>query len=280
MSASPATSSAATRLWRPAAHRNLRNQWSKLSNYRKQWIAASSAGRSHATSLVNSFLSLKYIPHMELGVLSDMLNIRKKASDKLCKQQDSHRSNLLSSYKEMVGILVELVNASRSMRCYIKISSSPLLQFSSSPEDANDAGDGGDIPVCNFWTVSTFEQMAEELVEMFRREVILKRLLVLELVALSTEVPQPDKLSWSTELYHGESEDLAKCCLYSTETPGPVPPCLRDNESVTPTLSHTAQPTEETLQIYLTTWLTEVNIDTHRVDEILSLAGEEMRVTL
>lgn len=48
------------RLWRPAAQRNLRNQWSKMASYRQQWISASSNGRSHATSLVNSYLSQRY----------------------------------------------------------------------------------------------------------------------------------------------------------------------------------------------------------------------------
>ncbi|WZY90292.1 hypothetical protein YC2023_047027 [Brassica napus] len=66
------------------------------------------------------------------------------------------------------------------------------------------------------------EKMAEELVEMFKRQVILKRLLVMELVSLSCQVPQP---------------------------------------------------------IYLTTWLAEINIDTHRMDEILATVGEEIRLT-
>ncbi|RVW85584.1 hypothetical protein CK203_037555 [Vitis vinifera] len=62
------------RLWRPAAQRNLRNQWSKLASYRQQWTSTASKGR--------------YMPAMELGVLSDMPNIRKKACMKLLKQQE------------------------------------------------------------------------------------------------------------------------------------------------------------------------------------------------
>lgn len=49
-----------TRLWRPAAQRNLRNQWSKLVSCRKQWVSSSSSGKSHATSLVNAHLSQRY----------------------------------------------------------------------------------------------------------------------------------------------------------------------------------------------------------------------------
>ncbi|KAH7858637.1 hypothetical protein Vadar_026142 [Vaccinium darrowii] len=33
-------------------------------------------------------------------------------------------------------------------------------------------------------------------------------------------------------------------------------------------------------QVYLATWLTEVNIDTYRVDEIFATVGEEMHVSL
>ncbi|KAF5957691.1 hypothetical protein HYC85_004916 [Camellia sinensis] len=103
-----------TRLWRPAAQRNLRNQWTKLASYRQQWSSSSSSSLSQATSLVNSYLSqrqflvytcilsLGYMNDMELGVLSDMPNIRKKACWKLLKQQELHRRKLLSFYKDMV----------------------------------------------------------------------------------------------------------------------------------------------------------------------------------
>ncbi|CAF2289120.1 unnamed protein product [Brassica rapa] len=64
-----------------------------------------------------------------------------------------------------------MVNVSRSLRCYMKPSS---IQFSGSKEDSDDAGDSGGIPEFNFLNVSAFEKMAEELAEMFKREVILK----------------------------------------------------------------------------------------------------------
>ncbi|CAN6999435.1 unnamed protein product [Brassica oleracea var. botrytis] len=67
----------------------------------------------------------------------------------------------------------------------MKPSSGSIIQFSGSKEDSDDAGDCGGIPLFYFFNVSAFEKMAEELVEMFKREVILKRLLVMELVSLS-----------------------------------------------------------------------------------------------
>ena len=51
-----------TRLWRPAAQRNLRNQWSKMASCRQQWKSFSSSARSHATSIVNSYLSQRQFP--------------------------------------------------------------------------------------------------------------------------------------------------------------------------------------------------------------------------
>ncbi|EFH62082.1 predicted protein [Arabidopsis lyrata subsp. lyrata] len=147
-----------------------------------------------------------YMPMMELGVSSNMFDIKKNALKKLSKQQSAYRIKLLSSYKEMVAVVVEMVNASRSLRCYTKLGTESLVQFSCSKEDSSDAGDCGGIPVFNFWNVSTFgktqkqkfgtchidmitKKMAEEFVEMFIREVMIKGLLIMELISLSTEVP-------------------------------------------------------------------------------------------
>ncbi|CAN6838686.1 unnamed protein product [Brassica oleracea] len=271
---SSSSSSSSMRLWRPAAQRNLRNQWSKLSTFRQQWVAACSGGKSHATSLVNAYLSQTFVPAMKFGALSDMVGIKEKTLKKLSKQQSSCRIKLLSSYKEMVAVVVEMVNVSRSLRCYMKPSGGSIIHFSGSKEDSDDGGDCGGIPVFNFLNVSAFETMAEELVEMFKREVMLKRLLVMELVSLSCEVP----LSWSAELYHGEFDDLSKCSLYSMEVDAPILPRLREDNLGISSVSHTNQPTSEILQIYLTTWLAEINVDSHRMDEILAMVGEEIRL--
>lgn len=53
--------SSVLRLWRQAAQRNLRNRWTQLASYKDQWSSISSAARSHATALVNSHLSIRYI---------------------------------------------------------------------------------------------------------------------------------------------------------------------------------------------------------------------------
>ncbi|KAF3541998.1 hypothetical protein F2Q69_00018547 [Brassica cretica] len=239
----------------------------------------------------------RFVPAMKFGALSDMVGIKEKTLKKLSKQQvksfqlyytlfiltnlsasivqSSYRIKLLSSYKEMVAVVVEMVNVSRSLRCYMKPSSGSIVHFSGSKEDSDDGGDCGGIPVFNFLNVSAFETMAEELVEMFKREVMLKRLLVMELVSLSCEVP----LSWSAELYHGEFDDLSKCSLYSMEVDAPILPRLREDNLGISSVSHTNQPTSEILQIYLTTWLAEINIDSHRMDEILAMVGEEIRLT-
>jgi hypothetical protein len=61
------------------------------------------------------------------------------------------------------------------------------------------------------------------------------------------------------------------------EVSEPILPRVKEDNLGITSVSHTNQPTSEILQIYLTTWHAEVNIDTHRVDEILALVGEEIR---
>ncbi|CAN6708848.1 unnamed protein product [Malus baccata var. baccata] len=279
-SPSPALASTA-RLWRPTAQRNLRNQWPKLASYRQQWASSSSTARSHATSLVNSYLSLKYMPSMELGVLSDMPNIRKKACQKLFKQQELHRSGLLSSYKDMVSVVTHMVQTSRSMRCFVKgATNNPLVQSSGCSEDKNDPGYGGGIPVFAFWSISCFEKLAEELVRMFILELNLKRLVVVELLSISCDVPTVNSLDWSDELYPGEFGELSICNLYGEETCKPIYPRLDDQKFEMPAARCNQQPDHDVLQVYLTTWIAEVNIDAHRVDEIFAEVGEEMHVRI
>ncbi|RWW81396.1 hypothetical protein BHE74_00010229 [Ensete ventricosum] len=185
----PGLSPSPTRLWRPAAQRNIRNQWSKLLSNKERWASAASEGRSQATSLVNAYLSQRYMPAMELGVLKDMPGIRQKACDKLTRKQvlfpkdlfcfEMYRKLLLSSYNDMVLAVAELVRSARSMRCFLKGPiASPLAQFSDIPEHENDPGDGGGIPVFSSFSITYFENLAHELVEMFVSELSLKVLII------------------------------------------------------------------------------------------------------
>ncbi|KAM6564958.1 hypothetical protein CsatB_024956 [Cannabis sativa] len=271
------------RLWRPAAQRNLRNQWSKLSSLRKEWNSSSSNGRSLATSLVNTYLNEKFMPSMELGALSDIPDIRKTASWKLFKQFELYRSKLLTSYKKLVAVVTQMSKVSKSMRCYLKgTGNASLVEFCSSSEDINDSGDGGGFPVFVFRSISCFEKLSEELVQMFILELNLKRFLVVELLSLSCESSNVKRLNWSDELYPGEFDDLKVCNLYSEETSGPVQPRLavsqsdvsisrRDNRQ----LNH-----NNTMEVYLTTWLAEVNICSRRVNGIFAEIGEEIRLNI
>ncbi|KAH7528949.1 hypothetical protein FEM48_Zijuj05G0131900 [Ziziphus jujuba var. spinosa] len=114
----------------------------------------------------------------------------------------------------MVTVVTHLVETSKSMRCYLKgTSSSPLVQFSGcSSEDKSDSGDG--------------EKLAEELMLMLAQELILKRLLVVELLSIGCERKVVNGYNWSDELYPGEFDDLSMCNLLSGETCEPVHPRL------------------------------------------------------
>ncbi|KAF5738431.1 hypothetical protein HS088_TW13G01330 [Tripterygium wilfordii] len=253
------------RQWRQHAQRNMRNQWSKLASYRQQWASSSSSGRSHATSLVNAHLNRRYITSMELGILSEMPAIQARASQKLFKQQELHQRKLVLSYKEMLGVVTHMVNAAKSMRSFLRGgSSSPIMQFSSTSGDMNDTGDGGGIPLFAFLSISSLEQLAEELVQMFKFELALKRLIVVALLVINSEAPQGNELCWSDELYAGEFKDLIICNLYSKETSEPPFPRLKGSKSNVPDVRCTSLPNDQTLQNYITTWLAEVNLDMQR----------------
>lgn len=71
----------------------------------------------------------------------------------------------------------------------------------------------------------------------------------MELVSLSSEVPQPVHISWSVELYHGEFDDLTKCSLYSMEVCEPLLPRVKDDDLSIYSISNTNQPTAEILQV-------------------------------
>ncbi|KAG8074022.1 hypothetical protein GUJ93_ZPchr0006g43214 [Zizania palustris] len=277
---SPSPSPASLRQWRPAAQRNLRNQWSRLLAAKARWLAASGHGRSHASALVNAHLSRRYMPGMDLGVLKDMPGIREKASDKLARREEQCRSMLLSAYKEMVLAIVDLVKASRSMRCYSKVAqNSPLIRFTERQDDMNDSGDGGGTPVFKWFSVLEFENLAQELVEMFVSELQLKRLFVLEFlsVTLKEGVEHDGSLEWSDELFDGEFNEFQSIGLHSEDS-YPLPKNWSAGVSQAGQPSQT--PSHEIFQVYLTSWLANVNIKTSRIDEIFELVGEEMQIKL
>ncbi|KAJ3681728.1 hypothetical protein LUZ60_014301 [Juncus effusus] len=265
------------RLWRKPAQANIHNQWSNLFAARKRWVSAASEGRKHATELINAFLSQKYVPVMDLGVLKDMPNIHEKACKKLSYKQDLYEKKLVSSYKEMVTAVSQMVKASKSMRFFIKSSSigSPIVKFSNHAEVSDDYGDGGGIPVFKCYSVSDFENLAEKFVEMFILELVLKRLIVVELISI--KLKEPDKSRWSNEIFEGEFNELKSFDLISEENFELSPPKLKDlpNDSSFLDLSNYSA-TENVLQVYLTTWLANVNIYTSWVDETVRIMEEEI----
>uniref|UniRef100_A0A0D9Z3V7 Uncharacterized protein n=2 Tax=Oryza TaxID=4527 RepID=A0A0D9Z3V7_9ORYZ len=260
-SSSPSPSPASLRQWRPAAQRNLRNQWSRLLAAKARWLSAAADGRSHASAL-------------------DMPGIREKASGKLARREEQCQSMLLSAYREMVLATAELVRASHSMRCFSKVAAnSPLIRFTERQDDMNDSGDGGGSPVFKWFSVLEFENLAQELVDMFISELQLKRLLVLELLSVTFKegVQHDASLEWSNELFDGEFNEFQSIGLLSGDSYA-----LPKNWSagVSKAWQPDQTPSHEVLQVYLTSWLANVNIKTSRIDEIFELVGEEMQIKL
>uniref|UniRef100_A0ACD5UM42 Uncharacterized protein n=1 Tax=Avena sativa TaxID=4498 RepID=A0ACD5UM42_AVESA len=215
----PTPSPSSLRQWRPAAQRNLRNQWSRLLAAKARWLAADDAGRSHASALVNAHLSRSYMPGMDLGVLRDMPGIRDRASAKLAHKEVQCREMPISAYKEMVLAVSDLVKASHAMRCFSEVSSSsPIVRFTDSQDDLNDSGDGGGAPVFKLISMSEFEGLAQELVEMFISELQLKRLIVLELLSINLKEGADSSPEWSDELYDRELYEFLSTRIWSGDS--------------------------------------------------------------
>lgn len=114
---------------------------------------------------------------------------------------------------------------------------------------------------------------------MFVSELKLKRLLVLELFFLTLKegVEHPTSLDWGDELYDGERNTLQSVGLQSGES-CPLPENWCADISGGQRLGN--PPSHEALQVYLTTWLANVNINMGRVDEIFELVEEDMQIKL
>ncbi|KHN18344.1 hypothetical protein glysoja_006757 [Glycine soja] len=188
------------------------------------------------------------------------------------------RSELVLSYRDMVGIVSDMINVSRSMKCFFKGSNnSSLLHFSYNSADQSDSGDGGGIPAFTFYSITSHgkENFTEYILFLFDRV----RLLVLEFMSISYDTSAVKQLHWSTQLYDDEFKDLRDCNLYCVVTHGPVPPRLRDGKSGIDALRFDNQPNPEVLQVYLTTWLAEVNMSLP-MNEIFAIVGEERQVSI
>ncbi|WOL01438.1 hypothetical protein Cni_G10154 [Canna indica] len=280
-SASPSPSP--SRLWRPAAQRNMRNQWSKLLSSKDRWASAASEGRSHATSLVNAYLNQSYMPAMDLGALKDMPRIRQKACEKLARKQDMYGKLLVSSYKNMVLAVAELIKSARSIRCYLKGPiASPLAKFGENPEHENDLGDGGGIPVFSSFSISQFENLAQELVDMFVSELSLKRFLVVELLSIRHVEGQGQigRLKWSDELYTGEFQDLTIANLLSKDYIEPTLPHISGQNPCRLSTKGDYLLSSDVLKVYLTAWISDVNIDTTRISDIFTIVEAETQIKL
>jgi len=125
----------------------------------------------------------------------------------------------------------------------------------------------------------TSETLAQELVQMFVSEQKLKRLLLLEFlsIALKEGVELQTSLNWGDELYDGESNKLQSIGLQSGDAYSPPENwCAERLGSQRPG----NLPLHEVLQVYLTTWHANMNINRSRIGEIFELVEEEMKIKL
>lgn len=77
-----------------------------------------------------------------------------------------------------------------------------------------------------------------------------QRLLVVELLSISSEEFPVHRVCWLDELYTGEFDDLCTCHLYSNEVGEPVPPKIEGWKSDSPAEQSNCQVDEEVLQVF------------------------------
>lgn len=77
-----------------------------------------------------------------------------------------------------------------------------------------------------------------------------QRLLVVELLSISSDEVPINRVCWLDELYTGEFDDLCICDLYSKEVGEPVRPKIEGWKSDTSAEQSNCQPDQDVLQVF------------------------------
>lgn len=273
------------RLWRPAAQRQVRNAWAMLHAHRSAWTTSSVALVSSATALVNASLSLRYLQSMDLGVLEEMDGIRNKVQVKLQRQQEGFLEQLLASYSGLVTALNLMLQTSKSMRTYIKGSGDgPIIEFSNEPSIDGDNGDGAGVPVFATLPLSAFEMLADEVVAMYEAELKVKWLLVSELYSIVYPEAKVDLSQEGLENFCKSEMEFRDTTEEKTSLLTGLPNLVAKSDFWNMSWSQVIDLTKkqpkgelhrDTLQVYLTTLLAEVNIDKNRIEDITVMVNDE-----
>lgn len=111
------------------------------------------------------------------------------------------------------------------------------------------------------------------------------RLLVVEFHSIAyneaKEAIPCTRTSWNEEIYPGEFDSVKNLKNFFALDSSALHPGLNVLEVGDNVLGLSkGQPRREVLQVYLTTWLVEVNINNFRIEEVIAMVGEEMQITL
>ncbi|KAI5083853.1 hypothetical protein GOP47_0000022 [Adiantum capillus-veneris] len=223
------------------------------------------------------FSWLRYLQFMDFGVLKAMADIQSKASDKLLYQGEASFMEMLTSYKSLVESLSLMRKAGGTMKTYLKGPvTGNLIEFSDQQHLDKDAGDGDGLPVFSTLSVYTHEMLAQELLDMFIAEIKIKWLVISELhrlLYLGVDVHHPKRVD-SKKLMDNVHTEAAVKLPWLLDT-------RLEHDSVVSTQQGPGYSVKrEVFQVYLTAWLTEVNVRKSRKDEILKLISEDMQFSI
>lgn len=172
------------------------------------------------------------------------------------------------------------------MRTYIKGSGDgPIIEFSNEPSLDGDNGDGAGVPVFATLPLSAFEMLADEVVTMYEAELKVKWLLVSELYSIVYPEAKVDLSQEGLENFHKSEVEFKDTTEEKTSLLTGLPNLVAKSDFWNMSWSQVIDLAKkrpkgelhrDTLQVYLTTLLAEVNIDKNRIEDITAMVNDEM----
>jgi len=238
------------RLWRTAAQRCVRAAFTTMTTHRARWDKASDAGLGAATALVNALLSSFFVDTMALGALAQLPGLKERARDKWGLEMDCALQQLWAALGDLEGACLSLEAAAGTLATahFPTVGASPT-PASPLPAMGLDEAEQA-VAVFSAFPLAAFRRMAARIVQMYRRELAAKRVVVLALAAAREG-------GHKVVAVDGEGEGEGARFELAEDSGAP-------------------RPSRETLQAYLATWLLSPELDEGQVEEVMAHVNAEI----
>mmetsp|Transcript_24861 Transcript_24861/g.47166 ORF Transcript_24861/g.47166 Transcript_24861/m.47166 type:complete len:245 (+) Transcript_24861:92-826(+) len=238
-----AVSPADVRQWRKLAQQRVRSSLNGVANARVQWQMAHGEGRAAAKEIANTHLSIRYLKSSDLGDLSDLPHLLSCATRKLQAQQSNGLALLAGAHKM-------LVDATSSMQAAL----AEGFEMESSLTWNHECNAGS----ANSSTAINNDKAAGEKVY---RVPLFSCLSLASIESLAAEI---------LNMYHAELKVKRQIVLDMEELVN-----AKGDTLVDPTGSPID--IQQRMEVCVTTWMIEPQINTSRLDEIMLLLEDDMK---